>query len=108
MAVTPRHIKSSDQEVRIVWSDGHESRYDPRALRLACQCAACVDEWTRENRIRVDQIPAQIKAKAIDVVGNYALQFQWSDGHATGIYGYDFLREMCGCDACRKPREFDV
>jgi DUF971 family protein len=108
MTLTPRSIKSSEQDVMILWSDNHESHYEPRELRLACRCAACVDEWTHESRIRADQIPAQIKAKAIEVVGQYALQFQWTDGHGTGIYAYDFLRAMCGCAICRKPREFDV
>jgi len=108
MTLTPVQIKSSEKEVSITWSDQHRSHYDPRELRLACRCAACVDEWTHESRIRLDQIPAVIKAKGIDVVGNYALQFQWSDGHSTGIYAYDFLREVCGCDQCRKPREFNV
>ena len=108
MALSPRDIKSTERDISIVWSDQHHSHYDPRELRLACRCAACVDEWTHESRIRADQIPAQIKAKAIAVVGNYALQFQWSDGHGTGIYAYDFLRDVCGCDACKKPREFEV
>jgi DUF971 family protein len=33
-------------------------------------------------------------------VGNYALTFTWSDGHATGIYPYDRLRGLCPCLEC--------
>jgi ATP-binding protein involved in chromosome partitioning len=31
----------------------------------------------------------------IEVVGNYALAFYWSDGHSTGIYSYEHLRKLC-------------
>jgi DUF971 family protein len=35
-------------------------------------------------------------------VGNYALQIDFSDGHTTGIYSYDYLRTICPCDECAK------
>jgi DUF971 family protein len=31
----------------------------------------------------------------IEPVGNYAISIAWSDGHSTGIYRFDFLREIC-------------
>jgi DUF971 family protein len=34
-------------------------------------------------------------------VGDYALQLTWGDGHATGIYTFVFLRELCACALCR-------
>lgn len=105
---TPLKISADAERIAIRWSDGHESVYAPRELRLACRCAACVDEWTHESKIRVDQIPAQVKAVGIEPVGNYALAFKWSDGHSSGIYSYDLLREQCACQLCRKPREFSV
>ncbi len=94
--------------MNIIWNDGHASRYSGRDLRLACRCAACVDEWTHERIIVADHVPALVKPTAIHVVGNYALQFNWSDGHSTGIYTYDYLRELCSCPTCRAPREFMV
>ena len=105
---TPRDIKAKDGFVDILWSDGHQSHYAGRDLRLACRCAACVDEWTHEKIIVADHVPPVVKPAAIQVVGNYALQFNWSDGHSTGIYTYDYLRELCSCSACRAPREFMV
>jgi DUF971 family protein len=38
--------------------------------------------------------------KQAQVVGRYALNFQWSDGHAEGIYTFDFLRQLCQCESC--------
>jgi DUF971 family protein len=37
-------------------------------------------------------------------VGGYAVQFRFSDGHETGIYSFDRLREDCPCEACRRGR----
>jgi DUF971 family protein len=51
--------------------------------------------------IRPDQIPEAVYPVQIQYVGRYALQFTWSDGHDTGIYAFDYLRQLCPCDACR-------
>ena len=42
----------------------------------------------------------KITAKGANAVGNYALQIQFSDGHATGIYSFEHLREICPCERC--------
>lgn len=94
MKPIPKSIQAQEGNIRIEWSDSHVSQFSGRQLRLACRCAACVDEWTHENLIHADQIPPIVKPEKIDVVGNYALHFTWSDGHATGIYSYDYLRTL--------------
>lgn len=104
----PKEIKSSDGTLSILWSDNHASRYNGRDVRLGCRCAACVDEWTHQSLLVADHVPQDVKPKAIEIVGNYALHFTWSDGHSTGIYTYDYLRGLCACDLCRTPREFSV
>ena len=43
--------------------------------------------------------------RALQVVGNYALQATWSDGHSAGIYSWQYLRRICPCPACRKARQ---
>ena len=68
----------------IEWSDGHHGVYPVRVLRLHCPCAACVDEWSGERRLKPDDVPLFIMAQDIQPVGRYALQFSWSDGHDTG------------------------
>ncbi len=86
--------------IRLVWRDGHVSTFLPRALRAACPCAGCVDEWTGEVRVQADRIPPSLRATRVSRVGNYALTITWSDGHATGIYPYDRLRALCPCPEC--------
>lgn len=78
----------------IEWSDGHVSRYEVRALRLACACARCVDEWTGEERIDDASVPADVRPRKVRPVGRYAIQIDWSDGHDTGIYPFERLREL--------------
>jgi ATP-binding protein involved in chromosome partitioning len=108
MKPVPREIKTKDGVISILWSDGHAGRLESRDLRMGCRCAACVDEWTHQSLIQPDLIPQDIRPKAIEAMGNYAIHIDWSDGHNTGIYTYDYLREVCACDDCKKTRIFTV
>jgi DUF971 family protein len=47
-------------------------------------------------------IPDDLVFRKIELVGQYALQFEWSDGHHTGIYSFEYLRELCPCPECKK------
>jgi ATP-binding protein involved in chromosome partitioning len=101
VAFTPRALgQRGPRSLAIQWSDGHESVYDVRRLRLACGCAQCVDEWTGEGRLDESVVPADVAPVRIQPVGRYAIQIDWSDGHATGIYPYRRLRELCDCPVC--------
>ena len=42
-----------------------------------------------------------IRADDIQLVGRYALHFRWSDGHSTGIYSFETLRQICPCPQCQ-------
>jgi DUF971 family protein len=100
--VTPTAIgQAGPRALRIAWADGHESVYAVRSLRLACGCAACVDEWSGENRLDEAAVPPDVHPLHIQPVGRYAIQIDWSDGHATGIYPFRRLRELCDCAVCR-------
>jgi len=85
------------------WSHGHQGRHRVRALRMACRCAQCVDEWTGEPRLSEDSVPADVRPVKIEPVGLYGLSFEWSDGHSTGIYTYETLAELCECAQCTAP-----
>ena len=91
--------------LRIRWPDGHVSEYDPRYLRLRCQCAGCVDEMSGAPLLDPDYVSDDVYPEAIRYVGRYALQFDWSDRHRTGIYPFDLLRRLCPCETCsvREP-----
>ena len=113
-ALTPskvRVLKTEGTGMEIDWADGHMSHWGFAWLRDACPCATCVEERQIQKRE-----PGEPKAKAKQLlqmyeaparpasahaVGRYAIQFNWLDGHSSGIYSWDFLRRHCQCAECR-------
>ena len=105
---------STGQGVEITWSDGHASHYDFAYLRDLCPCALCNDEREKKARIGatsgvggsavLPMFKPKATARKATAVGNYAVQIEFSDGHSTGIYSFEHLREICPCEAC--AREF--
>lgn len=92
---TPTRIWQRDNRcLAIRWQDGHESLYDVRELRLACGCAECVDEWSGASRLEPASVPEDVHPRAVESVGRYAIQIRWSDGHESGIYPFERLREL--------------
>jgi DUF971 family protein len=92
----PETVAPTDDGMRlaILWRDGHRSEYPPRVLRLNCRCAGCIDERTGKPILDPATVPEDIYPLAIHYVGRYALRFDWSDGHGTGIYPFELLREI--------------
>jgi DUF971 family protein len=76
------------------WDDGRESKFPPRWLRARCPCAECVEEWSGKRVVGDEQVKADVKPQGMNEVGRYAMQIQWSDGHSTGIYSWDYLRKL--------------
>jgi len=95
------------RHLRLAWSDGHAADYAHEYLRGWCPCAACQGHSGMKIRFHP---PAQpVTPGKIQPVGNYAISISWSDGHSTGIYRFDFLRQLCPCEKCDGPPEaFDV
>lgn len=97
----PEKIKRvSPTRTDIYWNDGHVSSYPSWYLRENCPCAECVDEFTGERKLAKGSIPASLERTNVGLVGNYALQFEWSDKHGTGLYTFEFLRTICPCSQC--------
>ena len=106
------HVKTG-AGVDITWADGHTSHFDFPFLRDHCPCATCNDERAKRESLAAMNLPTspllpmykpKTKARAAKSLGNYALQIEFTDGHSTGIYSYDFLRTICPCEEC--AREF--
>lgn len=80
--------------VHFNWPDGKKLSVRNMDLRASCRCAVCIDELTGEQRLKREQIPADIHAKEITPLGNYAIGIKWSDGHSSGIYPYEGIEEL--------------
>ena len=98
MTDPPSNIRALQTEeiLEVTWHDGQVDRFPYRFLRAECPCASCRDEWTGERIIREESIPADIKLAAMEPVGTYAVQLAWSDGHSTGLYTWEALRQLSG------------
>jgi DUF971 family protein len=93
------------RRIEIQWDErGHVALFGGRALRLACQCAGCVEEMTGRPVLDAASVPAEVRALAVKLVGAYAAHFQWSDGHSTGIYPWERLYAACPCAECTTAR----
>ena len=93
--IEPREIKQEgDSGLRITWADDCVCRYGAAELRRACPCAQCVNEWTGQRTLKPEAVSDELTMADISIVGRYALNFRWSDGHETGIYSFRYLREL--------------
>ena len=99
--------KEGDDRLVIQWKDGHHSVYRLAHLRENCPCAGC-----REARLQPpdpfrilkpnELVPLAIAS--MTPIGHYAYKITWTDGHDTGIFILESLRELCECPQCRPPR----
>jgi len=110
MPPIPTKIKlaAGNNTLAIHWSDGHESAYPYRYLRSKCPCATCGEEApVAEQAVGGLPILGQkpLHPERAELVGRYALQIYWSDGHSSGIYAFPYLRTLCPCPKCTALRE---
>lgn len=103
MAEYPTSLQIVDDQLQIDWSDGEVRRYSFQELRDACPCATC-----REKRRGAEEKPADplqlnilsaaearpLRVTGMKPVGNYAYAIVFSDGHDSGIFPFELLREL--------------
>jgi DUF971 family protein len=94
----PTDIQPIGNELAIKWDDGSESYVNLEKLRRHCPCAGCKGERDIMGNLykAPDKPLAQSAFQLIKVatIGGYAIQPFWGDGHSTGLYSYDYLREV--------------
>ncbi len=93
----------TDKVLTITWDDGHESLYFADHLRKNCPCADCEAERKGDNKQPFKTLkihPEDIRFTGYEIMGRYAVSFKFSDGHSTGIFTYEQLRDLCQCDLC--------
>ncbi|MGH7640964.1 MAG: gamma-butyrobetaine hydroxylase-like domain-containing protein [Candidatus Dormibacteria bacterium] len=97
-AVTPRRF-AYDEAARallVEWLDGSGQSLPFADLRRACPCAGCRGELGRPGRFESDPKlhPGEDELADIELVGSYGLKAIWADGHDTGIYRFELLRQI--------------
>lgn len=104
--------KTGGTGMMIEWRDGHESHWGFRWLRDACPCALCHESREAEGRAPgvgkpkpaslLPMYEAPVRPLDVEPVGKYALRFRWNDGHESGLYSWDYLRNVCDGEARRQ------
>lgn len=110
--VQPTGLTHNRQErnLYISWNDGHESDFPLDMLREICPCVECRGGHDRMGQQHEPDILSLTPTRSyaindLQLVGNYALQVVWQDGHNAGIYTWKYLRRMCMCEVCIAERE---
>lgn len=94
VTATEVRLSPDGSRLELAWDDGVRTDSTAQVLRQQCPCAGCVDEWTSKRTLDPARVPADLRIKEVQPVGNYALAFVFSDGHTTGIYPWKLLREV--------------
>lgn len=90
-------VKIAEQKLHIDWKDGVKSEFALGELRRVCPCATCRTEREQQsaNPLRILKAnPTGVRVVNARLMGHYAIQFDWSDGHNTGIFDFRFLRSL--------------
>ena len=102
MNVAPTKLELvGEDQLRIEWSDGERRTYAFRELRRRCPYATCREKYTQDAKRPPNVLPILTDAETLPLkvvrmrpVGNYAYSIEFSDGHNTGIYTFELLREL--------------
>jgi DUF971 family protein len=101
MTLQPVEVKlASPERLQIAWSDGQVRQYEIRELREKCPCATCRERRTAPPppaNVLTVLSPAEtqpLRIAAMQPTGRYAYAINFSDGHDTGIYTLELLREL--------------
>lgn len=94
----PLDIQIIGPELAIKWDGGTESFISLEQLRKSCPCAGCHGETDILGNVYKNP-PQPLTSKSFELtrltpVGGYALQPVWADGHNTGIFSFDYLRQL--------------
>lgn len=98
-------VHNESQRVDVKWADGHTSSYSISRLRGYCPCAECRGHsggglpWLENQAAAIFDVV---------LVGRYAVNFKFGDGHSTGLFRWDLLRRLDPAEASRwgNPESF--
>ncbi|HEY3862478.1 MAG TPA: DUF971 domain-containing protein [Verrucomicrobiae bacterium] len=94
----PVDLQQIGQELAIKWDDGTENFMTLEHLRRACPCAGCKGERDIMGQLHQGPekplTPRSFQLTRLELVGSYAVQPYWGDGHSSGIFSFDYLRQI--------------
>jgi DUF971 family protein len=109
----PKQIKIENKKfLLLTWNDDSTSKIELKYLRDECPCAGCKGETILLHTYRPPKptmlSPEMYKIKDISVVGDYAIQITWKDGHNTGIYTWIYLKQLEEDQSKNRNQNYDT
>ena len=99
----PTDLQPIGSELAIRWADGRESFVPLETLRKFCPCAGCLGEKDIFGNVykapERPYGPGAFELRELRPVGGYAVQPVWADGHATGLYTWEWLERLASAGA---------
>jgi len=97
--MSPKQVKIINKDkLKIKWDDLTETILSLKYMRDECPCAGCKGETILLKTYRPPAptvvTPEMYQVKNMEVVGDYAIQVTWNDGHNTGIYSWDYIKQL--------------
>jgi DUF971 family protein len=94
----PLDIQAIGEELAVKWEDGSESYIPLKRLREHCPCAGCKGEVDVMGNLYKNPerplSPEAFRLVRLETVGGYAIQPVWGDGHASGLFSFDYLKRV--------------
>jgi DUF971 family protein len=97
MTPAPSQIALIGDFVAIQWPDGREDVFSMEELRAASPSAENKGEADLFGRVHGADPRTEYPGVKVDSwhwIGSYALRFVFSDGHQSGLFSFDLLREL--------------
>ena len=85
-------LKKSKKAISIVFEDGNKVEFTAELLRVESPSAEV--RGHSPNQKILEHGKKEVEITKIEPVGNYAISLNFSDGHNTGIYSWNFLYEL--------------
>lgn len=94
----PLDLQQIGDELAIKWENGEESYIPLQKLRRSCPCAGCKGEMDVMGNVYKNPTrpfsPQSFQLVRLERVGGYAVQPIWADGHTTGLFSFDYLKQV--------------
>ncbi|WP_168793920.1 DUF971 domain-containing protein [Paraburkholderia aromaticivorans] len=83
-------VHAASGRLSLTWDDGRTQSIDNATLRKRCPCSTC-RRLAHSGEARLDSPPVAI----VDMQPmGYGMQIVFSDGHAQGIYPWEYLKRI--------------
>jgi DUF971 family protein len=107
----PKQLKVTAGVFEIAWENGETWKIPVDYLRDECPCAGCKGETILLHTYRpvnnAPKTPEMYQLKGIQPVGGYAVQLTWKDGHDSGIYSWEYLKQLVTDSTDGKKQDYE-